>query len=430
VPGGPALLRLLEIKAFRRIWFAQIVSNLGDWAYTLAVGALLAGSLEGPSLLRTLALMVAAEGGMSALVGFLVAGPIADRFSRKRIMIVADLMRALVVGSLVFVGVPSLAHVVAVAACLGGFRAIFQPALMSALPSIAGPDLVTANAVVTATLHAAIMVGPAVGAVAVAAFGSTTAFAINRGVVRRLGVALGRHSNRDALPWSLADEMDTRNRPARGVRPRRTIADRAWRHDHDEHGSVHRFVASTAPGGDRSRRLGADERPRPSRRDPRCDDRCVGVGMVLGSLLMPFIARRIAPGRLLAVAIGLAGCAFMFAAVPRTIVGVVAAWVIVGLSSGLANVSYESLLQSSTPSGFLGRTFATVEAAQDAAFFLGALAVGALAWIIDPTMGLVAAGAAFLVISLIAGRLLDPRTAPEPAPIGAPVRERDAADLT
>jgi MFS family permease len=154
-----------------------------------------------------------------------------------------------------------------------------------------------------------------------------------------------------------------------------------------------------------------------------------GVGMVLGSVLMPFIARRIAPGRLLALAIGLAGLAFMFASWPRTIVGVVAAWAVVGLASGLANVSYETLLQSSTPSGFLGRTFATVEAAQDAAFFLGALAVGALAWIIDPTMGLVAAGAAFLVIALIGGRLMDPRTAREPDAITTPMRERDAADL-
>lgn len=405
--NGLAFVRLLRVKAFRRIWFAQVISNLGDWAYTLAVAALLAGSLQGAGLVRTMALMLAAEGGTSALVGFLVAGPIADRFSRRRVMMTADIVRAMAVGSLLLVGVPGALHVIGVAACLGAFRAIFQPALMSALPSVAGDDLDTANAVVTATFHAAIVVGPAIGALAVVAVGPRAAFALNAAsfgvsALMLLGIHIAAPSREAGSRWApvrdLRDGLTSvgRSRVARGVAIAMSMAIfiAAWQGPLQV-GLVRDVLAPGGSHGARALILGSLTAS-------------WGIGMVVGSALMPFASRRISRGRLLACCIGAVGVAFVLGSLQDGLAPFLLVWSLGGLASGMANVTYESLLQHSTSDAFLGRTFATVESAQDAAYFLGALAIGALAGIAEPTTGLAIGGAAFLAISLVTDRLLGP----------------------
>lgn len=430
-PGlrGLAFVRLLRITAFRRIWFAQVISNLGDWAYTLAVGVLLAGHLQGSGLVRTLALTLAAEGGTSALVGFVVAGPVADRFSRKRVMITADLVRGLAVGSLLFVGVPGVLHLVCVAACLGAFRAIFQPALMSSLPSVAGEDLLTANAVVTATFHAAIVVGPAIGALAVVAVGPHAAFALNAAsfgvsALLLLGIHVALPQRMADAPWTpIRDLRDglthvVRSRVARGVAIAMSMAlfIASWQGPLQV-GIVRDVLASDGDHGSRALILGSLTAS-------------WGIGMVIGSALMPFAARRFDLGRLLAACIGIVGIAFVITAAQGRLAPVIAAWTLGGIASGMANVTYESLLQRSTPDEYLGRTFATVEAAQDAAYFLGALAVGALASVVAPATGLAIGGAAFLAIAFVAGRLLGPRSVDAVVVVDDVVTEpRDVAEL-
>jgi len=426
-PGSPsatrgvAFARLLRTKAFRRIWFAQVISNLGDWAYTLAVAALVAGHLQGAGLVRTLALMLAAEGGTSALVGFLVAGPVADRFSRRRVMMTADVVRAMAVGSLLLVGMPGALHLICVAACLGAFRAIFQPALMSALPSVSGDDLDTANAVVTATFHAAIVVGPAIGAIAVMAAGPRAAFAMNAasfGVSASLllGIHIAAPSRESGGRWAPVRDLREglasvgRSRVARGVAIAMSMAIfiAAWQGPLQV-GLVRDVLAPGGSHGSRALILGSLTAS-------------WGIGMVVGSALMPFAARRISGGRLLACCIGAVGVAFVFASRQEALAPFLLVWSLGGLASGMANVTYESLLQRSTPDEFLGRTFATVEAAQDAAYFLGALAIGTLAGITEPTIGLAIGGAAFLAIALVTDRLLGPRGS-EPVPEREPVAD-------
>ncbi len=75
-------------------------------------------------------------------------------------MIVADVCRALAVGSLLLAESPSSLHILAVAACLGCFGALFQPALYASLPNLVSPRLLlTANATLSATFHLAVLVG-------------------------------------------------------------------------------------------------------------------------------------------------------------------------------------------------------------------------------------------------------------------------------
>ena len=89
-----AYWRLLrENSNFRKLWGAQIVSELGDWFYTLAVYSLLlevTGSAAAVGLAVVLQVLPQTFAGPTA-------GVVNDRASRKRVMIGADIARAAIV---------------------------------------------------------------------------------------------------------------------------------------------------------------------------------------------------------------------------------------------------------------------------------------------------------------------------------------------
>src|SRR5882762_7294518 len=90
-------VRLLrENSNFRCLWLAQIVSEIGDWFYTLAIYSLLL-QLTGRASSVALALVVQVL--PQTLIGP-AAGVINDRVRRKRVMITADLARLVIVFSM------------------------------------------------------------------------------------------------------------------------------------------------------------------------------------------------------------------------------------------------------------------------------------------------------------------------------------------
>jgi MFS family permease len=93
-------VRLVRGNAnFRRLWLAQIVSENGDWFYTLAIYSLLL-DLTGKASSVALALVL-------QVLPHTVLGPLAgtvnDRFSRRKVMIVSDLVRVVIVASMLLV---------------------------------------------------------------------------------------------------------------------------------------------------------------------------------------------------------------------------------------------------------------------------------------------------------------------------------------
>src|SRR6266852_7726908 len=99
-----AYLRLVsQNRNFRRLWLAQIVSEIGDWFYTLAIYSLLL-QLTGRASSVALALVVQVL--PQTLIGP-AAGVINDRVRRKRVMITADLARLVIVFSMLLVRSPS-----------------------------------------------------------------------------------------------------------------------------------------------------------------------------------------------------------------------------------------------------------------------------------------------------------------------------------
>src|SRR3989442_14134203 len=78
---------------FRRLWMAQLVREIGEWVYSLAVYDLLLG-LTGSVQAVSWAIII------QALPWFLMtplAGYVADRFPRRQVMILSHMARGVVV---------------------------------------------------------------------------------------------------------------------------------------------------------------------------------------------------------------------------------------------------------------------------------------------------------------------------------------------
>ena len=183
-PRGPDLRgdvgfgTLLRTNAgVRRLWGGTVVSLFGDWFNTLALYRLvldLTGSetaLGGVFLTKMLPLALASP----------IAGVLADRLDRRRLMIGADLVRAGIVLGFLFVrdsGDLWLLYVLAAAQIM--VSAAFTPAKDAVLPRITEPsELLTANALLAATWSVMLAVGAAAGGPAVDAFGTDVVFVLD-----------------------------------------------------------------------------------------------------------------------------------------------------------------------------------------------------------------------------------------------------------
>ncbi|HYN84751.1 MAG TPA: MFS transporter [Pyrinomonadaceae bacterium] len=155
---------------FRRLWTGQVISEIGDWLNNIAVLAL-AIQLAGE---RRVGLAIAVYAIARHLPLFLfgpVAGVVADRLDRRRIMIVADVLRAaLALGFLAADRLQSLAVIYAVGAALFAVASFFSAARRASIPNITrgADELLTANALTSSTFAATVAVGSALGGIVAA----------------------------------------------------------------------------------------------------------------------------------------------------------------------------------------------------------------------------------------------------------------------
>lgn len=176
IPAG--YLELLRgNRNFRMLWLGQVVSQLGDWFDTIALYTLLL-NLTGSG--RAIGLLLVARFLPSFVVGTL-AGVIVDRFNRRVIMIVSDVMRALVVLGFLLVRRPDQVWIIYVLTVLQlVFSTFFEPAKTAVIPSIvSGRELVAANTISSATWSVMLTLGAAFGGVVTGWFGTDVAFILD-----------------------------------------------------------------------------------------------------------------------------------------------------------------------------------------------------------------------------------------------------------
>lgn len=145
---------------FWRFWVGQTISNLGS-SFTLFALPLLIFKLTGSAL--NLGLMTTFEFLPYLLFG-LILGAWADRLDRKRMMIVTDIARAVVIASiplLAGLGLLEVWWVYAVGFVSSALKILFDAGEFAAIPSLVGTDdLVKANGHIQASYSAGMFLGP------------------------------------------------------------------------------------------------------------------------------------------------------------------------------------------------------------------------------------------------------------------------------
>lgn len=164
-------------RNFRHLWGAQIVSEIGDWFYTLAIYNLLfqltghAGSVALALVLQVLP---------QTFIGP-TAGVVNDRLRRKQVMIAADIGRMLIVLCMLFIRSKEMVWMVyplLMAETL--LVAFFEPARNAVIPNIVErEDVVVANTLSSTTWSVNLMLGASLGGVVAALLGRDAVFLLN-----------------------------------------------------------------------------------------------------------------------------------------------------------------------------------------------------------------------------------------------------------
>ncbi len=155
----PPILRPLATPAIAWLWGGLAFSAIGDQLFNVVLGWVAANTLG------TDAGLLPAVQAAVMLATALLAGRVADAFSHRHAMIGSDLLRAFVLSSLVvawlWVGDPPAWALIASVLSLAIGNALFRPALMAVVPSLAPNAMLPAtNALIDTTERIARLLGP------------------------------------------------------------------------------------------------------------------------------------------------------------------------------------------------------------------------------------------------------------------------------
>jgi MFS family permease len=181
--NGPAPSRLRALEAlrhrdFRLLFAGQAVSLLGDAAFLTALSwktFTLAGSA------RLGVVLLCESTAMTATL--LLGGTLADRYPRRRLMIISDLARFVAVGVLAgadAAGVLSFPLLLVFATLMGAGDGFFTPAFGGIVPLVVEqPSLPSANSLIGLARWGSLLLGPSLAALLYGAAGSATVFSFD-----------------------------------------------------------------------------------------------------------------------------------------------------------------------------------------------------------------------------------------------------------
>jgi MFS family permease len=162
---------------FRRLWFGQVISELGTWFSFIAELGLV--QVYSGSTWMTAGLLV------SRLLPVLIFAPLAgvavDRLNRKQILIVADLVRALAALGFLTIGMGAPIWVaIFCSGVMASATTFFEAAKNASIANmVTRQEMLTANVLMFSTRFLQLTLGAALGGVTAAKFGYETAFIIN-----------------------------------------------------------------------------------------------------------------------------------------------------------------------------------------------------------------------------------------------------------
>jgi MFS family permease len=160
-----AIRTLFHNRDFRLLWAGQLFSQIGDQCLLIAAITLISNLSRSPLAMLIPAISIAAP----QLVFGLVGGVMADRWNRKLVMIVADIMRGLIVLCVLLVTrVQHLWILYLAAAGLALMGVFFYPARNAVIPNIVPHNLLlAANSLIQGSYIISLILGPVIAGAAV-----------------------------------------------------------------------------------------------------------------------------------------------------------------------------------------------------------------------------------------------------------------------
>ena len=179
VPFRRKALELLRRGPFRRYIVGSAISDTGTWMQVMAQGWVLSTLTD-----RALVLgMVNLAAGLPTLALTMIGGSAADRFDKRMILIVTQVVQivlALTLGLLVYFGYIQIWHIILLAAALGVVIAFEMPALSALVPELVRKDqIASAVALDRSVFHGSRLLGPSLAGLLVGWWGAASAFFAN-----------------------------------------------------------------------------------------------------------------------------------------------------------------------------------------------------------------------------------------------------------
>ncbi len=385
-----AFARVFANSRVRNVQLAGMGSTLGTWAYGVAL-PVYAYHAGGP---RAVGLLFFARFMLSALAAPWL-GVVADRWSRQRLMLSADLIRCGIFAGMTAVattgGSAYVVYVLAVTSTV--VSGAFSPAQAALMPSLveSPEELTAANLVGNTIASVGMFAGPALGGILLALSGPSAVFALNGAFFVWSALFVSRVP-RDApperterprfLPELTAGFTTTVRTPALRVVIGLTTAQEIV------FGAVEVLLVVLAISLLHAGNAGVGWL-----------NTAMGIGSVLGAAVVAVVAarRRLAGGFALGILLwGIVGVA----AAVSTLAPALVLFVFVGMAATLVQVNSITLVQRSAPNDVLGRVFAVLESLALAATAIGALVAGLLVSSVGPRTALVVTGV-FLPVLLV-----------------------------
>ncbi len=175
----PSAFAPLANPAFRGLWIANLLSNVGGWMQSTGAAWEMTSLTTEPIFVA----LLAAAGTLPMFLFCFLAGILADRFERRRYIILCQFWMmgvAAILALLALIGRLDAWSLLALSFCMGLGNAMNAPAWHAVVPEIVGgPHLRPAIALNSAGFNLARTVGPVVGQILLGLVGVFLLFAIN-----------------------------------------------------------------------------------------------------------------------------------------------------------------------------------------------------------------------------------------------------------
>ena len=175
-PAQRATFRdVFSVSEFRALWTSYVLSGLGDRLALVALTLLVYARTRSPLL----AAVAYAAGTLPYLAGALFLSGLADRFPRREVMVVCDVIRAVLVTAMLVPGVPLDALIVLLYA-VTAFQAPFDTARAAIVRDVVqGERYAMAAATLQSTFRVVVVAGAAIGGLTVAVLGARLALGVD-----------------------------------------------------------------------------------------------------------------------------------------------------------------------------------------------------------------------------------------------------------